>query len=443
MKRKLCVVFLLLIIVSCATLVACDETTVPDALNNDTIQNIDTRPECEIKGHNYVESISKEATCIALGEKKFTCSICADEYTETFEKKKYSPTELFDLINPSVVEINTFSIAGVEHATGSGFIIEASGKIVTNYHVIENASSAKVNVNGVVYNVDTVVAYDKEIDIAVLKIDATNLTPVVTCSETIRTGATVYAVGSSKGLEETFSNGMVTHSSRDMDGVACIQHNAAISSGNSGGPLINEYGEVIGINTFTLKDSQNLNFAIKVEELNNIKNNTPMTLADVFLKETDPVIVLALYTMAYGEYDGEDLTFEINQGIEFISNGTLGLMRFISVDFNENEISLGVYYKDNNGTSGFVTIFMEDSSGYYTYTYYDDFGFFLYGNLNAHSFTNNTLVGYTTTNINDYSLLKSVRGLASSLITYILNHLTADVSGSGLTVQDFGFVNFR
>ena len=105
------------------------------------------------------------------------------------------------------------------------------------------------------------------LDLAVLSVPV-SVTPLKLTQREVSSGDTVYAIGSSLGiLTDTFTNGMVTNANRYIDDIHFIQTNAAITNGNSGGPLLNEYGEVIGINTWQYVDGQNLNFAISIEEL--------------------------------------------------------------------------------------------------------------------------------------------------------------------------------
>ena len=85
-----------------------------------------------------------------------------------------------------------------------------------------------------------------------------------------REGDTIYAFGSPIGFTSTLSQGIISSADREVDGRLCVQHDASITHGNSGSPLINEFGEVIGVNTFTYEDSQNLNFAVAISELDNL-----------------------------------------------------------------------------------------------------------------------------------------------------------------------------
>ena len=161
-------------------------------------------------------------------------------------------------------------------ASGSGFILTADGYILTNYHVIENSNSVKVTMyDGTSYDA-TIVGYDESNDIAVLKIDATGLTPVVLGdSDELNVGDSVVAIGNPLGVElrGTLTDGIVSAINRDVyvDGVTMtlIQTNAALNNGNSGGPLINVYGQVVGINTMKMGSSsttsvEGLGFAIPI-----------------------------------------------------------------------------------------------------------------------------------------------------------------------------------
>lgn len=157
-------------------------------------------------------------------------------------------------ITVDLVSTNIFGQTVTGAAAGSGFVISADGYILTNYHVIENANSIKVAfVDGATYDAKYI-GGDKDNDIAVVKIDATGLTPVVIgSSNNMLVGEQVTTIGNPLG-ELTFSestgiisalNRTITMSDgRQMD---MIQTDCAINSGNSGGPLFNSHGEVIGI----------------------------------------------------------------------------------------------------------------------------------------------------------------------------------------------------
>lgn len=195
--------------------------------------------------------------------------------------KSLTPTNLYDKCASSVVQINTDS------GLGTGFFI-SEGVIATNYHVIEGATELSVVHDENTYKVNQILGYDKNLDIAILSVSF-KAKPLTLSRFAPKTGNTVYAIGSSQGLEGTLSNGLVTASSRIIEDVDYIQTNAAISSGNSGGPLLNSYGEVVGINTMQLVDGQNLNFAINIYQLYQVDRSKPITADEFCAKNKEEI----------------------------------------------------------------------------------------------------------------------------------------------------------
>ncbi len=157
-------------------------------------------------------------------------------------------------ISTEIVTTNWFGQQVSSAAAGSGFVISSDGYIVTNYHVIDGASSIKVTFyDGAVYDA-ALVGGEENNDVAVLKIEANGLTPVIIGdSDALHVGQTVTAIGNPLG-ELTFSQSSGIVSAKDRmitlsDGtrINMLQTDCTINSGNSGGPLFNLYGEVIGI----------------------------------------------------------------------------------------------------------------------------------------------------------------------------------------------------
>lgn len=157
-------------------------------------------------------------------------------------------------ISTEIVTTNWFGQRVSSAAAGSGFVISEDGYIVTNYHVIDGASTIKVTFyDGTVYDA-TLIGGEADNDVAVLKIEATGLTPVIIGdSDNLHVGQTVTAIGNPLG-ELTFSQSSGIVSAKDRmitlsDGtrINMLQTDCTINSGNSGGPLFNLYGEVIGI----------------------------------------------------------------------------------------------------------------------------------------------------------------------------------------------------
>lgn len=160
---------------------------------------------------------------------------------------------------------------------GSGVIISPNGEILTNHHVIasmggsDNALEVRTN-DGKSYKA-TVLGKDKELDIALIKIDAAHL-PFAKLgeSDSLKIGEWVVAIGNPFGLEHTVTQGIISAKGRKLDtGVSSfLQTDAAINRGNSGGPLLNLRGEVIGINTAINPAGQNIGFAVPISQVNRI-----------------------------------------------------------------------------------------------------------------------------------------------------------------------------
>jgi len=161
---------------------------------------------------------------------------------------------------------------------GSGVIISPQGEILTNYHVVasmgggtDNALEVKTT-DGKTYKA-TVLGKDKELDIALIKVEAAHM-PFAKLgeSDSLRIGEWVVAIGNPLGLEHTVTQGIISAKGRKLDtGVSSfLQTDAAINRGNSGGPLLNLKGEVIGINTAINPAGQNIGFAVPISQVNRI-----------------------------------------------------------------------------------------------------------------------------------------------------------------------------
>ena len=199
-------------------------------------------------------------------------------------KTQMSMSEVYASNVNSVVSINVSSTTNyfgqqVETAaSGTGFLITQDGYILTNHHVISDASSVKVTLyNGETYDAK-VIGSDKDYDIAVLKIDVTGATPVVLGdSSKLAIGESVAAVGNPLGeLTFSMSEGIVSCVNRaiNVDGTPfnMIQVDCSINPGNSGGPLFNEYGEVVGIvsakySSYASQSVEGLGFAIPINDV--------------------------------------------------------------------------------------------------------------------------------------------------------------------------------
>ena len=182
---------------------------------------------------------------------------------------------------------------------GTGFYFNDSGTVVTNYHVIQDCSNAYVTTSdGGTYEVKNVLGYSEELDIALLETTKSNSTAVETCTS-VTTGETVYVLGSSLGLTGTFSEGLVSTAERTVGDVPYIQISAPISHGNSGGPVVNSMGQVVGIASAGFEEGQNLNLALPISILDQISTERPISMQE-FYETTSEYVHLGDRVVAHG-----------------------------------------------------------------------------------------------------------------------------------------------
>lgn len=177
-----------------------------------------------------------------------------------------TPREIAAAAQRATVQIRALDARGGVDGLGSGFFVSPDGLIVTNFHVIEDAHALQVETHdGEVYDNVYYVTSDPRRDVAVLKVPVEGAVSLRLGSDTAAAvGAEVYAMGHPLGQTSTFSDGLVS-ASRTIEGVSMIQISAPISSGSSGGPVMDGSGEVVGVATMVLTGGQNLNYAVPVQ----------------------------------------------------------------------------------------------------------------------------------------------------------------------------------
>ena len=184
------------------------------------------------------------------------------------EPEKLRPRDIAKAALESVVLLVFALKDGASLSQGSGFFV-ARDYVLTNYHVVKDAvrGIAKVVGDETTHDVGAVVAKDEGRDLAVLRIEGTRAPPLglATTDGAVAIGDEIYVAGNPRGLEGSFSKGNVA-AIRESGGVRVLQITAPISRGSSGGPVLNDQGEVVGIVTLYLRDAQNLNFAVDVSE---------------------------------------------------------------------------------------------------------------------------------------------------------------------------------
>lgn len=175
-----------------------------------------------------------------------------------------TPQEIAKRALDSTVLLVMEDTNGQPLGVGSGFFVQPN-QIATNYHVIEGATkgTAKPVGQDVAFDIEGITAMDENRDLAILKVSNARVQPLsLADSDAVKVGDAVYVTGNPKGyLEGTFSDGLIS-GMRDLETSRLLQLTAPISSGSSGGPVLNKRGEVIGVSMAQIKDGQNLNFAV-------------------------------------------------------------------------------------------------------------------------------------------------------------------------------------
>lgn len=235
-------------------------------------------------------------------------SYVAPEFTSSTEGS-LTASEAFEKVKPAVVTISTKSIQDYGgfysqevEGLGSGFIINEEGYILTNYHVVANSTDVKVLLSTGEEVGAKVVNYDQQMDMAMLKLDEGTKIPGIAelgDSDALYPGQDVIAIGTplSKNFAQTMTKGIVSAVNREVESESgtsskVIQTDAAINAGNSGGPLVNSQGQVIGINSMKIGSSgsgssasvEGMGFAIPINEAKDRIDNLSKPILNLGVK---------------------------------------------------------------------------------------------------------------------------------------------------------------
>lgn len=194
--------------------------------------------------------------------------------------------EVFRRVKPAVVIIKGLSSEG--SVVGAGFILSPDGKIATALHVIQNLKSGGVRLaTGEIFESFSVVAFDQRKDLAIIKVAGFDLPSLeLGNANLVAPGDPVVLIGNPQGLEGSVTTGVISAVRDSPDGFKIIQTDAAANPGNSGGPLMNASGQVIGILDFKLRGSENLNFALPINYIRGMLGDlkAPMNLDELRAK---------------------------------------------------------------------------------------------------------------------------------------------------------------
>ena len=366
------------------------------------------------------------------------------------EKTELNAEQIYAKCSPAVFYIEVYDRSGTATATGSGFFIDADGTAVTNYHVIEGASSAKITLSdtGKIYNIDGVYDYSAAGDWAVVKISGSGFNYLnIADSSTVVGGATVYAIGSPLGLQNSITQGIISNTNRVEDGNTYIQTSAAISHGSSGGALINKYGEVIGITSATYTEGQNLNLALPISVISGYRSSSVTSLAD--LSGSRPASSSGQdvfnYMANYAIYNDESRDGSCTVIVDQYYEGDYEFLVGLAYDYEADEVDLimlstNMYDSDEESFTD-ITFTRDCSGSYYVVTTLTSGSqeVNLLVTLNAPSFTSSTVcpVEYFDGSSAILSAMQKVLTSGAALSLYALEQNILLPAGYDLT--DLGF----
>ena len=193
--------------------------------------------------------------------------------TQNNDNQTLSTEKIYKNVSDAVVVIHSYDSNNELSSQGSGVVINDKGYVVTNYHVLGDNDRLEIIHNKEIVPYADLMGIDVEKDILILKIQDKKFPSIkIGDSKTLTIGQRVYAIGSPLGFENTISEGIISGLRNDDEtGRDFIQITASISPGSSGGAVINDKGELIGISTLTIKEGQNLNFAIPINDVLNVE----------------------------------------------------------------------------------------------------------------------------------------------------------------------------
>jgi serine protease Do len=214
-----------------------------------------------------VKARSGIALCIAAAVAAGGVLACGS--TQRPIRQRMTTKEIVETAKPAIVRIESdygkTPTGEPKLGVGTGFVVDASGLIATNLHVIQGTPKIEVTfLNGAKMPVRGIVAVDPDRDLAILRVDASELPALrLGDSDAVEAGDHVIAIGNPLGvLDYTVSDGLISSVRLVTDDLTILQISAPISEGSSGGPLFNNYGEVIGVATMIATTGQNLNFGV-------------------------------------------------------------------------------------------------------------------------------------------------------------------------------------
>ena len=314
----------------------------------------------EVKGKTIVITSPKSSTTV-------TPMPTATPAPVTAGTNGVQTVEQIGKLSDRVVYIEVYDKNGKALGSGSGVVVGSAGLILTNYHVVEGASSAKVEfTNQKSYTTSTILLQDEKRDLALLSITADGL-PTVTVgdSSSLSLGEQVVAIGSPLGLKNTLTVGVVSTTDRTVEGQHYIQISAPIDHGSSGGALFNMKGELVGVTSALIESFANLNLAIPSNDVKAFMKLTPS--AHTMVSSATAVAGSAMSAESlekymndnYSDMSYNDLDLTFDWYVFKMEDGTFGLSG-VMYDGTEWADWVDELVKDDDDFSSMIYYFSEE-----------------------------------------------------------------------------------
>lgn len=257
-----------------------------------------------------------------------------------------------DIINSenATFVVFTYDENGCPSGTGSGFFIEKSGIGITNFHVLAEAAKAIiVTTDNSKFEIESVLYSDSERDIVKFKIsnkENRNFQTMELAENDPKRGDNIYCISSPLGYDNTLTNGIISAIRSDKSHGKIIQFTAPISPGSSGGPILNDMGEVVGLATFNKRYGQNLNFGICVNsEILNLASSDSLNNTHQFILNNNTFLILNIKA-------GND-PFTTFNAIKFTDSSTICYFTYTRLNISNNDEGWGFWFELNKKEQGF------------------------------------------------------------------------------------------
>ena len=379
-----------------------------------------------------------EALCNLDGTKRFACtnSGCSYYYDESYSLSALDSGEIYAAAVQYTGIIRSFDRFGNILDEASAFVISADGKIAAGNLTIDNAFSLVFVLGEVYYDVTEILGYSPESNVAVLKVDAADLPYANLCARAPSNAETVYLVGAPGGFESSVLSGVISNTSLVIEDFAYIQHDIDAKTGCVGAPIINRFGEVIGINVGYVGEDL-LGVAAPVAALDNIDYSSPMSVYEYGAATFTPDEQLDYWV--YNNYialNDNSIAYVV-QGNDFYYS--LGYDELSEYSFVEGSWTMDEIYQL------YVRIILDNSEG--TYQYYATLSDGMKQNeangfIDAATYTASTILTYDTF-YGKYWTESELMTLYSTAVCDTLEFFSycLDTYFDTLTLETFGFTS--